>query len=84
MVLWQASFEREASREQFRAVPKLGIIELIGFNNSIFSGKTAFSEKIIENQSAKQITEIFEFEHYRCQLLITIFVGQWSSGMILA
>ena len=64
--------------------PQLGITELIGSNNSIFSEKTAFSEKIIENQSAKQITKIYEFEHYRYQLLITIFVGQWSSGMILA
>ena len=26
----------------------------------------------------------FEFEHYRYQLLITIVVVQWSSGMILA
>ena len=64
--------------------PQLGITELIGFNNSILSGKTAFSEKIIENQSAKQITKIYEFKHYRYQLLINIVVGQWSSGMILA
>ena len=64
--------------------PQLGITELIGFNSSIFSEKTAFSEKIIENQSAKQITKIYEFEHYRYQLLITSVVGQWPSGMILA
>ena len=64
--------------------PQLGITELIGSNNSIFLGKTAFSEKIIKNQSAKQITKIYELEHNRYQLLTTIFLGLWSIGMILA
>ena len=64
--------------------PQLGITELIGSNNSIFSGKNAFSEKTIENQSAKQITKIYELEQNRFQLLTSIFMGLWSIGMILA
>ena len=39
---------------------------------------------MFEKQCAKQIAKTYKLEHNRYQLLTTIFIGQWSSGMILA
>ena len=45
--------------------------------------KIAFFENLFEKQSAKQIIKTYKSEHYHYQLLTT-FMGQCSSGMILA
>ena len=72
-------------REVAGAIP--GCPQLVNSNNLSQQfhvlRNIAFLEKLIENKSAKQITKTYKSEHYHYQLLTT-FMGQCSSGMILA